>query len=474
MLRRRPATQASRWVRIRHEGGMALITVIGIAGVLAILTTTIAVRSVNDLKQSGRQRRFEQALHAAESGIDHAMFKISKDKNYSNASSLPAFASRVEERQWALSAAASLPTVTTNEGEWVAVKPAGAAIIYSVGYIPSRTTPDRTRVVRAEYDFPTYRPTGAIMTDGRLSIPGDPVIRGEAGHVHTNDDLSISGDPTFSGNATAAGNYSVGGSAVFCSPSGEVPDCDPADSGGGAPSTTIPDVHPRDNYYMSEYDLCPDGKVRAGPSYSAGGATPNSTTTPCQGGQLATATSNAYRGWKMTGTDSGNKAALWDYVTDSAYDGVYYIYQGSGKLGSNPGSPSNPMRVTLLAESSPYPGSEPHCPHVGGDIEISGNPYFQYHDKAHPLLLVAGRDLKLNGNPEAGAFDYQGVMMAHEQIQISGNPVVTGAFIADDACDSSNSPIHFNELNGNPTITYNGDFEIPVGEGIRVTHWLEL
>jgi hypothetical protein len=475
-MRERVPDRRSRSRSLRGEKGMGLITVIGIAGVLAILTTTIAVRSVNDLKQVGHQRRWEQAIHAGDAGLDHTLFELSKAASYSNfAGSAPSFGSRAAERKWVLDNAAGLPAVRTNEGEWVALKAGNASerVIYAVGYVPSRAAPDRVRVVRAEYDFPTFKPALAILTDGPLRLH-NPEVRGSSGGVHSNEDVHVGGSVTTSGNITATGSLNIdSGGVSSCTPAGEVAGCDPAESTGGRPSLPVPEVHPRENYKLSEYDLCPDGTVRTGPSYSAGDAAANPTKTPCQGELLATATSTQYRAWQRTGTDA-SAGAKWSLSgSGGSYDGVYYIYRGSAYI-SGGGKKNGPLNVSIFAESSPYPGTEPHCPHVGGDIEMSGNPTLDSSTLAQPLVLVAGRDLTMRGNPEAGQTNYEGVMMAHEQFRLGGNITVNGAVISDDACNTSGSPVDENEIEGGGTVTYNGDLEISVGMGIRVTHWLEL
>jgi hypothetical protein len=97
----------------------------------------------------------------------------------------------------------------------------------------------------------------------------------------------------------------------------------------------------------------------------------------------------------------------------------------------------------------------------------------QYHDKGASVLFMAGRDLRVSGNPDQS---HEGFMAAHEQFNISGNPVLNAALIANDKCDSPASAVaqSDHEISGNPTITYDGNFEAPVGLNIRITLWLEL
>jgi hypothetical protein len=122
-------------------------------------------------------------------------------------------------------------------------------------------------------------------------------------------------------------------------------------------------------------------------------------------------------------------------------------------------------------------GDEPgHCPHIGGDISVVGNPTMLYHDNMIPLLLVAGRDLEVHGNPGAGQTNYDGILAAHEQFEVGGNPRINGAIIANDYCDTVGSPVDEPrvELGGNAHITYDGGIEVPLGRTIRTTHWYEL
>jgi hypothetical protein len=110
---------------------------------------------------------------------------------------------------------------------------------------------------------------------------------------------------------------------------------------------------------------------------------------------------------------------------------------------------------------------------VGGDIEISGNPKFTFHDKAQPWVGVAGRDLLINGNPDSGR---EAAFFAHEQFEISGNPEFYGALISESVCDTLGSAVEGNSIiSGNPEISYDGDFELQTQDSsIRTTLWLEL
>jgi hypothetical protein len=463
--------------RCSDERGIAMVSVVGMSAILFGFATIVMTRSISDYNQVRHDRRFEQAIQVADSGVDHMLFKLGTDLTYTTGETVPDFGGDVAaEEAWVLenvddaepdcNTTGCNQLVTTPEGQWATIRPVNAEVIYSVGYVPTRANPFRTRVIRAAYDYAPFVPSVAILTDGDLVISGNPSISGAGGSVHANGDIEFNGNPTVEGYASAVGECD-----------GCVPPTvgDAANSGGGMPEREVPLIDPRENYFMSEYDLCPDATVRTGPSYSAGGGFfPNSTLTPCNGQILEdTGGGDEYRGWKMSGTDVGNQGAKWDMSGNTGYDGVYYVYQGSAKVSGTPGSSATPWNLTILAEAVGT-GEEPtHCPHVGGDIGISGNPVMRRHDKAQPLHLIAGRDLEVSGNP---GVSYEGVLAAHEQFSISGNPSITGAIIANDYCDTSGSPVSEPEIevSGNPNIFYDGTLEIPLGRRIRTTHWNEL
>ncbi len=444
------------------ERGIAMIMVIGISSIMAIVTTVIVTQSINGLRGAGSERRYEQALHVADAGIDHQLFKLRDSSgSYHTGETVPASFSSVQaEREWVIAAAAAEasgdPTklVNTNEGQWVALRPSNEAVIYSVGYVPSKSNADKIRVLRAEYDFAPISPAAAILTGGDLSISGNPHVTGTYGSAHTNDDFSSSGNGDFGGYVSATDSWSS---------SGSLDTGDDDNTGGGMPVQEIPTVDPRSLYDYSEYDLCPNGQVRTGPAYNDGGGfAPSGSSTPCNGTLLADASGSEYRGWKKSG-DDGSQGAKWDFASNTVYNGVYYLYQGSAKVSGNPGSSGADWSVTIIAEAS---GT---CPRVGGDIEISGNPQMDYEDTAVPLLMVAGRDLKISGNPHM-----VGTSMAGEQFLISGNPNVEGNFIAEHSCETAGSMVEGpSSISGNPNIEYDG-LEIPIGTSIRTTLWLEL
>ena len=93
--------------------------------------------------------------------------------------------------------------------------------------------------------------------------------------------------------------------------------------------------------------------------------------------------------------------------------------------------------------------------------------------------MVAALDLKLNGN--AATTNIEGVFFANHQIDISGNPNISGQVIAANVADTDfpadgNNLVQLNggwmEFSGNPTITYNGGGGL--GGGMFISGWREI
>jgi hypothetical protein len=458
-----------------REAGFGMITVV-LAGMVTLSLLAVMVARVwSDTGQVGQARGREQAIHVAEAAIDDLLFEVNQDASYStaandNSETMPlTFSSVSEEETWARAEAATSTNLgTVADGEWVAVKPPGRAIGYGVGYVPARTGARHVRVVRIEYDFASTTFDTAILTDGDFTISGSPTVSGAQGSLHANGDLTTGGSPSFSGYAAAAGTASANITNYTA---------DDANSGGGRPARAVPTVNPRDHFPLAEYLLCKDGSVRAGPAYLGAGTTADPAAPTCSTGTIlhANATSNPYLGWKKTGDDA-SAGAKWDYSSDTPYTGVFYIQEGSATVSGNAGTLAAPWTATIIAEATAAAGHAPnHCStHKGGDIVIGGNPTITRSPRAHPLSLVAGRDLSLSGNP--GTPSAEALFAAHEQLKISGDPDIYGAIVVNDSCDSASSAVADSdtEISGNPQITFNGTFGNPFANTVRITRWQEL
>ena len=248
-----------------------------------------------------------------------------------------------------------------------------------------------------------FVPNFAITADGDFDISGNPTIAGDNGTIFTNNNLTISGSPAISQDALAGGNVDISGHPTV---GGTV--------SGGFATIPIPPVDPQFYRGNADYELRSDGGVF---DVAAGTLTyPGS-----------------FNGWQRVG-------GRWKLAGSTGYDGTYYM-EGDVEIVGGPGSEANPWRVSIIST---------------GDIKIAGNPYML--PDTPDLLFVAGRDIKIGA---AATQHYEGVMLAHEQIEIGGSPSINGAVIAENAENLSHL-VRDNDIRGNATITYSGSLLPPL------------
>ena len=260
-----------------------------------------------------------------------------------------------------------------------------------------------------------FSATEAFVSGGSFSISGNPSITGQCGSVYATEDLSISGNPTIAEDATASGNYDASGNPII---GGE--------SGGGAPSQLLLIIDPVDFLDAAKLSL-PANEVF---QMMSNGRVLNGTNVEI----AVLVDGEVFRGWEYKpGSDP-----QWVHGNDTGFDGTYYL-EGGITVSGSPGTPATPWMVTIIAT---------------GNIEISGNPNLANH--LVDTLLVAGLDIKINGTPDQS---FVGIIAAHEQIDISGNPVISGFIYGENASSISGMATQ-NILSGNPDITYDGGLEI--------------
>lgn len=434
----------------RDDRGAALVMVMFLGVALVTVATAITVRAARQVMQVALEADHEQALHVAESGLDEGLQALQTDPAFTTGEIVPSFNTRSEERLWVQAHAEEVTgtrLVTAPQGEYVVIRPMNAAVVYAVGYAPSRDAEGRRiRVVRAELGtrqvpggwFATY----AVLSGANLKINGNPAVTsGRSVGIHANGFLDASGSTSVDGCVSASGGARISGAVV-------------ADVGCPAPGNQvpieIPVVSPRALWDRSQFDMCPDGKVRAGPAHPSLGRT--AANRPCTGTIIGDATTTLL-GWKFLGCCDSKDGAKWDYDGNVGVDGVFYFFEGSAKVPSSPGSAIDPWLVTIIAEA------RGDCINaVGGDVAISGDPTMVAHPGGGNLLVAAGKDLDLGGGPHA-----TGILAAHQQISVSGNPVlVEASLLAEEACDSSTtSNIHESFVSGNPSVSNSGELSTP-------------
>jgi hypothetical protein len=176
------------------------------------------------------------------------------------------------------------------------------------------------------------------------------------------------------------------------------------------------------------------------------------------------------------------------------YGSVIWVF-GEVALGGSLGDSSNvdfQCSATAGCTSTVLPkGTLPMSLITAGSINLSGsanispaNPDAGYH-----FLLVAGRDILLSGNTQedthscagscstaapADIMAIAGVIAAHEQIGVGGNPNIFGFLVAEEAGDCSNEESAPTKLNGTPEIFYDCNHPPnPWATGPRLASWEE-
>jgi hypothetical protein len=397
---------------VKNESGIALT--VGL--VIMVLLTAIGTYAINmtDIDQtlSGNLKASKQVFYLADAGTQHAKTFLNQNKD-----------------NWTIYGYATpqtlIPTTEmANFGQYtVTIQNAGGGgrRIRATG----TNANNASAVIETLMRLGPFSPGNAITVNGDLIISGNPTVTGLNGGVHANSTLSISGNPTISGNATASGTYSASGSPNI----GGI-------AAGGQPLVTIPAVNPADFFGASDYRLGADGNI-----YDKNGA-------------MQLKIGNKWNGWDYS-------ASKWTLSGNSTIDATLYI-EGDCVVSGNPGSSSNPWKTTLICTQS---------------IEISGNPVMRPPTPTDPgalfrtgtenLLFVAGGDIKINGNPQQSL---QGILAAHEQVSISGNPSLTGFIIAEDAANNSSTVVE-NRISGNMTVNYNGNVPNPFPGDVQIIAW---
>lgn len=287
----------------------------------------------------------------------------------------------------------------------------------------------------------SFKTAPGIIVDGKLKISGNPVLRGPGGSVHAANTLDLDGTPCADGYFSSSANIvdpSKARSGAGCGGAG--------DTRSGQPAIITPVLDIKNEFrHRATYILGIDGKV-----YNSAGT------------MIDDATSDGK--WMMAGGgewswDSGGKK--WTLGGDQMLNGTYYS-EGNMVISGNPGTSAFPKVVSLFSE---------------GYMEVSGNPYFRPHLERYSM--IAGTDLKLNGNAGAGTANYEGLNYAGHQVDFSGNIGINGQVVAKNLADT-NSPGNknlvqlsstFMIISGNPTITYSGFL---LGDTKQVTSWREV
>lgn len=439
----------------RDEKGAVLLLALLFLGILLSLGTALLGLSLSEHQVAVSHRDGVQALYLADLGIEKAKSELNKR--------LDANVAKVDF---------DAELTTNNAYLFGAASGAGAYVTFSVGpppdigtyrvWLENNTGPDPGGAADDQDKTVWAESEGVVTTQGHIrrktvrallgpralaafttgcdstpsppggantfTISGNPNISGSQGSIHSNCDLTTTGTTTVSQNITAVGTMSLSTGTT----NGGIRD-------GDAPPIPTPVVNPADFKSLADYILTGDGKVK-----NQGGTVLHDAAT--DGDNWPGNSSNS---WQWADKSGANRR--WQFsgsnVHASLENKAFYFEKSAGTdsnnvsiSGSPPtGLPGSTWKMTVIAE---------------GYIDASGNPTVQAADSKQNLLFVAGTDIKIGGSLTSTLVG-GGVLAAHEQIKISGNGVVTGFFLAENAAHTQ-TLVENTVISGNITITYNG------------------
>jgi hypothetical protein len=259
-----------------------------------------------------------------------------------------------------------------------------------------------------------------VVTEGNLTINGNPEIIGKCGGAHANQVAIVSGNPTVSDGSNISATSYVQLSGEVENESGET--VTPLQF---QPPLEIPEVFPADYCGTAEFTLNSNGTLFQ-----------KST------GESFNINSNPKFGWKR----SSSSPVVFDHDAGTAAPGTVCAY-GNVKVGGNVGSAANPMAMSIIAT---------------GSIQISGTP-FLVPSSEDRIMFLSGADVEISGNPEAGSRNYEGLIYATSQCKVNGNPTVQGQIVCKNKVNPAGSQeiVVDNAISGNPVITYDcGGFRL--------------
>jgi hypothetical protein len=346
-------------------------------------------------------------------------------------------------------------------------------------------------------------PPLTIFAEEYVSISGNPDIFGPGSLVHSNSYVNIGGTVRIAGEIQQVGS---GGSGNYQQGTYD---------GGWSDLTSVQvtkNVAALDTPYVYPPVYKPFATRYMAANCKIWDGMPNSTS-PVTGDAskiVADAYGNEVDGWVCDNDGSRNKK--WELLNDTSAH--FYYVEGNMYINGNPGEGGDPICLSIVAEGfievSGNPNIEPYYVCSGENLDCANtksqeqvnlitsdyNGHLAADIRAAVLcseevLLLAGGDMKINGNPSQ---NFNGVMAAHQEFQISGEPRLEGAVIAENSTYSAHSAfqgridsgerksdlVTFNEINGNPDIWGSSDLGGggPIGEstptGVTLDAWREV
>lgn len=459
----------------RHaEEGIALISALFAVVVLLGLSVLFVATARFETRSSGIARDFELALHVAEGAAYDLIPSINADADgFTTTDSLtgdphkfPSTLTAAQERQQAIDyafSAASLVQFTGGEG--YAMRPVDEngvplRVIYAVGFVPERATPNRVRVLKMRFDALRYSPNFGLLTGGSLTVGGSATLVGTGGSIHSNGSVDEGSPGSFyvERHLTARGTVDPDLCADYGTSKGVQGECR-----GDAARQPIPEIDAREFYGLRNqaaapwYDLCPPGSDPSFPTTATIHEPPTTMPgTPCTGSVIWAHETQSFLGWRFS-------TQFNEWRASNVGSGVFYVYQRNALVTGTQSTTAPFDPVTIIAEEKVGDASGA----ASGHVELRGNASMT--SALSNVAIITDRDFIANATA-----DVQGLVAANEQIDVTGNFKVTGAIVAQEEKDTPGSKVTASKVSGNLRIDYDGSLQVPLAGVIRITAWNEL
>lgn len=370
---------------------------------LTVLTFSSTIVSSVEWSLANNSLRQAQALALAESGIEHAMMKITEaDGDLGGLLAGKDGKPGTDDDGLVIGSSAivvgddggaySVVLIDNDDGDGdTSVDADDRYHLLSTGTIRGAT--QTVRVVLELGAGGVWSPRYGILTNDKLTLDSGVELIGAASTAFSNRDVKIY-SMRVDGGAWAKGKFDIRSKRPLIE--GNILDKKAVDRYEKAHDhqapEEIPPIDPADYAKYAEYTLSRDGKI-----YRPDGTVEFDTV----GG------TNAWGNWHYEGKSN------WTLDGPANGDeGAFYV-EGSVTVTGSGGTVGDPIELSLFAE---------------GSVEFAGN--FQIESRFGGLLAVARGDVYISG-----ASTYRGSLLVHEQLKMRGASTLHGVILVENADD---------------------------------------
>jgi hypothetical protein len=183
--------------RLEMRRGSTLAVCMCMMMVMSLLGLALASSSINSARLSNHRRDVETAFSIADAGLNHALYSLRENKNYSNQS-------------WTSFGEGDFKVNITSETPNFNRK-----LVVSTGRVRSLGGKYLERSVQAKVDFESLVWDYGIIAKQTLAVSGSSIIDSapiaNQGNIHSNGSVTTGGSSEVRGTATATGTVTNGG-----------------------------------------------------------------------------------------------------------------------------------------------------------------------------------------------------------------------------------------------------------------------